>query len=220
MPWSASVAGILLAWLPGQAMAEALADVLLGAAEPGGRLPVSLPRREEDCPVLVTEPNFGTLVYSEGLLTGYRGYDRRGIDPLFCFGHGLGYTDWEYVTLGPGATELAAGDDLEVTVTVRNIGGRTGREVIQLYLEPGGDSDGPSPAAALDTGRPVRTLAAFAPVVAKPGDQVSARLTVPARCFARFDEAEQRWVWPAGTWSLRAGRSSRDLRLSRRVRVR
>ncbi|MGA8015902.1 MAG: glycoside hydrolase family 3 C-terminal domain-containing protein [Candidatus Dormiibacterota bacterium] len=220
MPWSDSVAGIVLAWLPGQAMPDALADVLLGAAEPGGRLPISLPRREEDCPVLVTEPSFGALIYSEGLLIGYRGYDRRGVDPLFCFGHGLGYTDWEYVTLGAGATELAAGDDLEVTVTVRNIGVRSGREVIQLYLEPSGDSDGPSPTAALENGRPVRTLAAFQPVVAEPGDQVSARLTVPARCFARFDEAEQGWVWPAGAWSLRAGRSSRDLRLSRPVRVR
>jgi beta-glucosidase len=211
MPWADEVAAVLQVWLPGQAMGEAIADVLLGVAEPGGRLPVTVPRREADCPVLAAEPHFGKLEYSEGLLVGYRGYDRAGTDPLFCFGHGLGYTEWEYLALRPATTVLHAGEDLPVTVTVRNVGGRRGREIVQLYLEP-------LPGAG-DRARPARALAAFAPVDADPGEEATVALTVPSRAFARFRESPRGWGWPAAQWRLRAGRSSRDLPLSEPVRV-
>jgi beta-glucosidase len=211
MPWADEVAAVLQVWLPGQAMGEAIANVLLGVAEPGGRLPVTVPRREDDCPVLTAEPHFGRLEYSEGLLVGYRGYDRAGTEPLFCFGHGLGYTDWEYLALRPAAGELRAGEDLSVAVTVRNIGGRSGREIVQLYLEPVPDAGDPA--------RPQRALAAFAPVEAAPGEEVTVSLSVPSRAFARFDESAHGWTWPAAGWRLRAGRSSRDLRLSEPVKV-
>jgi beta-glucosidase len=219
MPWVDEVAAVLQVWLPGQAMAEALADVLLGEREAGGRLPVTLPRRERDCPALATEPRFGGLDYSEGLLVGYRGYDREGIEPLFAFGHGLGYTDWEYLDLEPVTRAVAAGDDLEVRVAVRNVGDRAGREVVQLYLEPGAAMapgvEGPPPGkAGGEPGRPIRILAAFEPVGAAPGDRAVATLVVPGRAFARYDTAARAWVWPVGTWRLLAGRSSRDLRLS------
>jgi len=211
MPWADEVAAILQVWLPGQAMGEAIADVLLGVAEPGGRLPVTIPRREADCPVLGAEPNFGRLEYAEGLLMGYRGYDHAGTEPLFCFGHGLGYTDWEYVALRPATAELKPGEDLTVAVTVRNIGGRAGREIVQLYVEP-------TPGAG-DGTRPLRVLTAFAPVDAGPGEEATVSLTVPSRAFARFDESAHGWSWPSASWRLRAGRSSRDLRLSEAVRV-
>jgi len=198
-------------WLPGQAMGEAIADVLLGVAEPGGRLPVTIPRREADCPVLGAEPSFGRLEYAEGLLMGYRGYDHAGTEPLFCFGHGLGYTDWEYVALRPATAELRPGEDLTVAVTVRNVGGRAGREIVQLYAEPAPGAD--------DGTRPLRVLAAFAPVDAGPGDEATVSLTVPSRAFARFDESAHGWSWPSASWRLRAGRSSRDLRLSEAVQV-
>ncbi|TMD55089.1 MAG: glycosyl hydrolase [Chloroflexi bacterium] len=210
MPWVDDVAAVIQAWLPGQAFGEALADVLLGVIEPGGRLPVSLPRAEADSPVLHAYPEAGELPYSEGLLVGYRGYDRKGLEPLFCFGHGHGYTDWSYESLAPEAGTVAAGQDLAVVVTVRNTGGRSGREVVQLYLE--GPDDEPE--------RPLRLLAAFASVAAGPGDPVEARLTVPARSFARFDEGLSQWAWRPGTYSLHAGRSSRDLRLSAEVVLR
>src|SRR3984957_11350353 len=96
MPWADQVAAIGCCWLPGQAMGDALADVLLGHAEPGGRLPVTIPVAEADCPVLHSVPDHGRLDYTEGLLIGYRGYDQAGIAPRFAFGHGLGYTTWEY----------------------------------------------------------------------------------------------------------------------------
>jgi len=207
MPWAGQVAAIVHAWLPGQAFGDALADVLLGAAEPGGRLPVSFPAVQQDAPVLHAAPApDGTLRYTEGLLVGYRGYDASGIAPLFPFGHGLGYTSWTYEALDCRGA-VAEDADLEVTVTVRNTGRRPGKEVVQAYLAgpPGAD-------------RPVRALAAFTVVRAAPGERVTARLTIPARAFARYDEDLASWIWPGGEYTVHAGPSSRDLPLSAPVR--
>ncbi|HEX9560780.1 MAG TPA: glycoside hydrolase family 3 C-terminal domain-containing protein, partial [Candidatus Dormibacteraeota bacterium] len=210
MPWADEVAAIIQVWFPGQAFAEALADVLAGVAEPGGRLPISMPRAEADSPVLHATPQSGDLAYAEGLLVGYRGYDRRETEPLFGFGHGLGYTDWTYESLGSGSESVSAGADLSVVVGVRNSGRRAGREVVQVYLEAQDD----------DPRRPLRVLAAFGTVDGEPGTQTDVRLTVPARAFARYDDHRREWVWKPGTYTLRAGRSSRDLRLKAEVVLR
>ncbi len=210
MPWADQVAAVIQVWFPGQAFGEALADTLLGVAEPAGRLPISVPRQEVDSPVLRARPEAGDLVYSEGLLVGYRGYDRTGTEPHFAFGHGLGYTDWTYESLTSDAESIAAGEDLTCSVTVRNSGSRPGREVVQVYLE--GPDDDPR--------RPLRVLSAFGTVEAGPATTVAERLVVPARAFARFDEARRQWVPHPGKYTLRAGRSSRDLRLSSEVVMR
>ena len=210
MPWADEVAAIIQVWFPGQAFAEALADVLAGVAEPGGRLPISMPRAEADSPVLHATPQSGDLAYAEGLLVGYRGYDRRETEPLFGFGHGLGYSDWTYESLGSGSESVSAGADLSVVVGVRNSGRRAGREVVQVYLEAQDD----------DPRRPLRVLAAFGTVDGEPGTQTDVRLTVPARAFARYDDHRREWVWKPGTYTLRAGRSSRDLRLKAEVVLR
>ena len=202
MPWADRVAAVLYAWLPGQAMGEALADVLLGRAEPGGRLPVTMPVREADCPVLRAVPVGGRLGYDEGLLIGYRGYDASGTAPLFPFGHGLGYTTWDYESIDCPA-RVAEGEDLALTVTVRNTGSRAGKEVVQAYLA--------EPPLRADVRRPVRALAAFAAVRAAPGEAIRARLMIPARAFARYDEDLASWIWPGGEFTVHIGRSSRAL---------
>jgi beta-glucosidase len=205
MPWAEEVAAVGYAWLPGQAMGDALADVLLGRAEPGGRLPVTLPRAEADCPVLHAMPGEdGMLEYTEGLLVGYRGYDRAGTKPHFWFGHGLGFTTWHYES----ADLLQAAGETEVWVVIRNTGARAGREVVQAYVEP----------PPGDAGRPVRTLAAFAAAVAAPGETAEVRLTLPRRALARYDEEEGAWIWPRGEFTVRIGRSAGDLPLSVVVR--
>jgi beta-glucosidase len=210
MPWADQVAAVIQVWFPGQAFGEALAETLLGIAEPAGRLPVSLPREEADSPVLRARPDAGDLVYREGLLVGYRGYDRSGTEPHFAFGHGLGYTEWTYESLTPDTGSISAGEDFTCAVTVRNSGKRAGHEVVQVYLEAPDD----------DPRRPVRVLAGFGTVDAEPGAAAEVRLTLPGRSFARFDEATRTWAWRPGTYTLRAGRSSRDLRLSGEVVMR
>ncbi|HXW88666.1 MAG TPA: glycoside hydrolase family 3 C-terminal domain-containing protein [Streptosporangiaceae bacterium] len=211
MPWGEQVAAILHAWLPGQEFGTALVDVLFGRAEPGGRLPVTIPVAETDSPVLHATPTAaGVLGYPEGLLIGYRGYDAAGLAPRYPFGHGLGYTTWEYQSVDCPAW-LSEGSNLELSVHVRNTGRRKGKEVIQVYLaEPG---------APANRGRPVRALAAFAAVRAAPGESVRVRLTVPARSFARYDESLASWITPGGEFTVHVGRSSRDLRLAARVRL-
>jgi beta-glucosidase len=210
MPWADQVAAILCAWLPGQAFGDALADVLLGVAEPGGRLPVSVPAAEADCPVLHADPDErGVLDYAEGLLIGYRGYDASRVAPRYPFGHGLGYTTWEYESIDcPDG--LPEGVDLELAVTVRNTGRRAGKEVVQVYLAGPRERD--------DQGQPLRVLAAFAVVRARPGQSVRARLAIPARAFARYDEDLASWIWSGGQFLVQAGRSSRHLPLSAAVR--
>jgi len=208
MPWADQVAAIGCCWLPGQAMGDALADVLLGRAEPGGRLPVTIPVAEADCPVLHSVPEQGRLEYTEGLLVGYRGYDQAGRAPRFAFGHGLGYTTWEYLSAAAESAAVGPGGDLRLTVMIRNTGPRRGREVVQAYVEP----------VTAETGRPVRALAAFAAATAEPGEAAEVRLTVPARAFARYDETSRAWVWPPGEFAVRIGRSSADLLLSVRVK--
>ncbi|WUH93684.1 glycoside hydrolase family 3 C-terminal domain-containing protein [Streptomyces sp. NBC_00433] len=154
LPWRGDVAAVLVCWFPGQEGGAALADVLLGAAEPGGRLPTTWPVRLADAPVTEVEPRSGVLTYDEGVFVGYRAWQRRGDPaPAYPFGHGLGYTSWAY-------EELAAGPDspASVTVRVRNVGHRAGREVVQLYLAGFG-------------------LVGFASVTAAPGTVAEA--TVP-----------------------------------------
>ncbi|HEY6469983.1 MAG TPA: glycoside hydrolase family 3 C-terminal domain-containing protein [Candidatus Dormibacteraeota bacterium] len=209
MPWVDAVAAIVQVWFPGQAFGEALADSLLGVVEPGGRLPLSIPRHERDSPVLDATPKGGELDYAEGLLVGYRGFDRSGREPLFCFGHGLGYTDWKYESLVAETQTISANADLAVTVRLTNTGGRAGREVVQVYLEAPDD----------DPSRPLRVLAGFATIDADAGDSVDVRVVLPARTFARFDPDAHAWVWRSGTYTVRAGRSSRDLRLSATVQL-
>jgi beta-glucosidase len=185
LPWAQDVAAVLLAWFPGQEFGNALADVLLGAAEPGGRLPTTWPRAEEGLPS--TRPDQGVLAYDEDLFIGYRAYDREGREPQFPFGHGLGYTSWEYVSLEAG--------EREAVVRVRNTGRRRGREVIQVYAS--------RPDSAVE--RPVRWLAGFAVVDADPGEEVAAAVPLSARAFEHWDGG---WRLEPGTFALAAGSSS------------
>lgn len=217
MPWADQVAAIVQVWFPGQEFGHALADVLLGKAEPGGRLPVTVPRTEAGCPIGPAKPVDGALEYSEGLLVGYRAYDKAGTEPLFPFGHGLGYTSWMYEELDVPVGPVRAGADIEVTVTIRNTGRRPGREVVQLYLSeplPEVDAPVPTPASTAIPERPIRVLASTGIAQTGPGELTHVRLRVPARAFARWDAAEHDWVHPHGRYLIQVGRSSRDLRLS------
>jgi len=123
LPWADDVAAVLVSWFPGQEFGNALADVLIGAVEPGGRLPVTWPASDEGLPPVT--PVNGELPYEEGMLIGYRWYLATDRTPAFPFGYGLGYTTWAYEDMSVNGNT--------VTVTVRNSGTRAGREVVQVY---------------------------------------------------------------------------------------
>jgi beta-glucosidase len=138
------------------------------------------------------------LRYDEDIYVGYRAYDRDDRAPLFPFGHGDGYTTWEYLGLEAAS---APGGGARATVRLRNAGPRAGREVVQLYAE--------RPSGAIE--RPPRTLAGFAIAGAGPGEEVAVEISVPARALSHWDGAG--WAVEPGAATLVAGRSSRDLRL-------
>ncbi|MCX5608107.1 glycoside hydrolase family 3 C-terminal domain-containing protein [Streptomyces sp. NBC_00047] len=196
LPWREDVAAVLLTWFPGQEGGAALADVLLGHAEPGGRLPTTWPARFADAPVTEVVPTEGRLEYREGLFIGYRAYEARSITPAFPFGHGLGYTDWAYESLEVTATTAR--------VRVTNTGTRPGREVVQVYLAPVADP----------VERPASWLAGFAGVEAGPGESVEAEIALPARAFEIWDEEARGWQRIGGTYEVRASHSHGDTRLT------
>ncbi|MDH6542068.1 beta-glucosidase [Streptomyces sp. SPB4] len=196
LPWREEVAAVLLTWFPGQEGGAAVADVLLGHAEPGGRLPTTWPAALADAPVTDVLPAEGRLEYREGLDIGYRAYEKHGVRPAYPFGHGLGYTDWAYESLE------ATADRVRVRLT--NTGGRPGREVVQVYLAPVNDA----------VERPASWLAAFAGVAAAPGESVEVEIPLPARAFEIWDEAAHAWRRIGGTYEVRASHSHTDTRLT------
>ncbi|MER6097380.1 glycoside hydrolase family 3 C-terminal domain-containing protein [Streptomyces sp. NPDC001728] len=201
LPWREDVAAILLSWFPGQEGGAALADVLTGAEEPGGRLPTTWPVTLADVPVTEVTPTEGRLDYTEGVFVGYRAWDKAGAVPAYPFGHGLGYTTWSYES-------LTAGPDT-ATVRLTNTGDRTGREIVQLYLAPVDDS----------VERPARWLAAFASVEAGPGETVEAEIALPRRAFEIWDEDKNDWTLVHGGYEVLAAHSLTDARLSATLEV-
>ncbi|WP_024287345.1 beta-glucosidase [Cellulomonas sp. KRMCY2] len=197
MPWADDVAAVVLAWFPGQEFGNALADVLLGVVEPGGRLPTTWPLDETNLPT--GTPVDGVVRYDEGLLVGYRNPARTA---RYAFGHGLGYTTWEFESVGVPVAPTTDGPG-EVEVTVRNTGDRAGREVVQVYLSrPGSEVE-----------RPVRWLVGFAAAVAEPGQFVTVQVALPTRALAHWDVDTHAWAVEPGTYTLEVGPSSADLPL-------
>jgi beta-glucosidase len=206
LPWADKVAAIVYAWLPGQEFGNALADVLLGVSEPGGRLPLTLARSDADYPAYDTTPNADEeLVYAEGVNVGYRGFDVAGVEPRFAFGHGLGYTTFEYESLDLGADGLAEGEPLELRVKLRNTGSRPGKEVVQVYVA---DLEASVP-------RPPRELKGFAVVRLEPGATAELTLALEDRDLGYWDEARHSWRIEPGRFEIQVGRSARDIRLRR-----
>ena len=206
MPWREQAAAVLLTWFPGQEAGNALADMLLGVTEPGGRLPTTWPARTEDVPVLDTQPRNSVLRYAEGLHIGYRAWLKAGTEPAFPFGHGLGYTDWKYVSAKATVVDGAPA----VRVRLRNAGSRRGREVVQLYLS--------RPGSAVE--RPVRWLGGYASVEVEPGREVEVVVPVDRWALRHWDVAAVDWALEAGPFEVAVGRSVADIRLTAVIQVR
>jgi beta-glucosidase len=192
--WRQRAPGLLMAWYPGMEGGHALADVLLGAAEPGGRLPAEFPVSESGLPEF--DPRARSVVYDRW--HGYRLRDHGGPPAAYPFGFGLGYTSWEYGP--PSATRVGGG--LRVEVDVANVGARGGATVVQAYV----GQDAP----ALE--REVRRLGAFRRVEVPAGGSVRVALDVPETVLRSRDRG--RWVLPEGPWRVEVGSSSDPADLS------
>jgi beta-glucosidase len=203
MPWLDQVKAVLVAFYPGEENGNAIAPILLGTANPGGKLPVSFPRAAKDLPAVSKDK---VVPYGEGLAIGYRGLDAQGIEPLYPFGHGLSYTTFAFADLGVRAG--AAPGSIALDFTVKNTGTRAGSEVAQLYVG--------FPASA---GEPPWVLRGFKRIALAAGESTNATIEISLRELGCWNpDAHRRYV-PSGTYHFGIGSSSRDLPLQAWVQI-
>ncbi|PKS12506.1 hypothetical protein jhhlp_000713 [Lomentospora prolificans] len=204
MPWLEDVSALLHTWFPGQECGNSIADVLTGAVNPEGHLPVSFPKRVEDAPAHGNFPGVyvdGKLkvTYAEGVFVGYRHYDRLAKDKLnFAFGHGLSYTSFD---LGNLKVTKKSSDAYTVTVDVTNTGSVEGGTVAQIY---GGKAE-------QREGHPIKALVAFQKTRLQPGEKETLEMTFATRDLGYYDESTQRWVVEAGQYKVALARSAADI---------
>lgn len=204
MPWVDATGAILQMWYPGEEGGDATAALLLGEANPGGKLPVTFPRSAAQTPVGSSSDRYpgrdGQASYDEGILVGYRWYDARNEAPLFAFGHGLSYTTFQY----SGLRITRQGDGFDVGFRVRNTGSRTGAEAPQVYLGP--PADPPVPMEP-------RRLVGFQRITLDPGNEQRVTIHVGPRELAYWSTSRHGWATAPGRRAVSVGSSSRDIRL-------
>lgn len=197
MPWREDVAGIVEAYLGGEAVGEAVVDVLTGAVNPSGRLAETFPLALEDTPCRLNYGfNSDEVHYGEGVYVGYRHYATTGTPVAYPFGFGLSYTEFSYSGLAVSVD--SAGPTVSVDVTVTNTGERAGREVVQLYVRP----EDPQ------TARPLRELRGFRKVALEPGESTRVQFQLGARAFAYWHVGEHGWVVDPGSYAVELARDA------------
>jgi beta-glucosidase len=199
MPWRDRVSAIVYGYLGGEAGGGAVADVLTGHSEPGGRLAETLPVRLSDNPVHAIPFGPRQTEYRESVYVGYRWYDSAGVDVAYPFGHGLSYTTFSW---SRGSARVFGDATVEVTVTITNTGERAGTEVVQVYVHD----------VTSTVFRPAQELKGFAKVHLGPGQSRRVTLRLQQRAFAFWDVAHHDWTIEAGAFEIRLAASSRDIR--------
>ncbi|GGG62335.1 beta-glucosidase family protein [Paenibacillus radicis (ex Gao et al. 2016)] len=211
MPWLDKAKAVLEAYLGGQALGGALADVLLGNANPSGKLAETFPVQLSDNPSYLFFPGEGDRVeYREGLFVGYRYYDKKRLQPLFPFGHGLSYTTFTYSNLRVDNTSITDEDTVSVQVDVTNSGAVAGQEIVQLYVRD----------VSSRVIRPEKELKGFSKVELAPGETKTVKMVLDKRSFAYYDVEACDWIVESGEFKLLVGRSSSDIVLEEEITVR
>ncbi|MCM1156418.1 MAG: glycoside hydrolase family 3 C-terminal domain-containing protein [Roseburia sp.] len=210
MPWVHKVKGILEAYLSGQAVGGAVCDILFGKVNPSAKLPETFPLKLEDNPSYLSYFGEGDMVeYREGIFVGYRYYEKKNMDVLFPFGHGLSYTTFAYSNLRTDKDSIKDTDVLTVSVDVTNTGERAGKEVVQLYV-----ADKESTVI-----RPIKELRDFAKVELAPGETKTVTFTLDKRAFAYYSVKLHDWHVESGEFDILIGKSSREMVLCKTINV-
>lgn len=196
---------IVWSWYNGSENGNALADVLLGKINPSGKLPFTFPAELKDSPAHALDAYPGENLkvdYKEGILVGYRWFDTKKIEPLYCFGYGLSYTDYAYSGFKTGKTSYKPGETIMATVTVKNTGKYDGKETVQLYISKDGSV----------VKRAEKELKGFKKVLIPAGQTASVNISIPVKDLAYYDVKTSKWVVEPGKYKLLAGTSSRDIK--------
>lgn len=202
MPWIGKVKGILEGYLGGQALGGAIADLLFGDANPSGKLAETFPKVLSDTPSYLNFPGEGDKVeYKEGVFVGYRYYDTKNIEPLFPFGFGLSYTNFEYSNLSINKKEIKDIETVSVSVNVKNIGSTAGKEIVQLYIKD----------VESTMIRPEKELKGFEKVELQPGEEKTVSFTLNKRSFAYYNVELKDWHVETGEFEILVGKSSREI---------
>lgn len=202
MPWLPKVKSVLEGYLGGQALGGAIASLLFGDANPSGKLAETFPVKLSDNPSYLHFPGDGDVVeYGEGIFVGYRYYDTKNIEPLFPFGHGLSYTEFSYRNLSISSKQVRDTETVEISVNVKNVGARAGKEIVQLYVKDVQSS----------VSRPEKELKGFEKVHLEPGEETKVTFTLDKRSFAYYDVALKDWHVEAGEFKVLIGKSSREI---------
>jgi len=208
--WEKQIPAIVESWYSGEQGGNAIADILLGNINPSGKLVTTFFRDEKDSPTFANYPGEDDeLHYEEGLFVGYRHYDKMDIDPLFPFGHGLSYTDFEYSDLNIAHRTVKQGEAVNVSLKIKNTGNRAGAEVVQLYLQDNKAS----------VVRPEQELKSFYKVYLEPGEVELVALKMGPEALKYWDIETATWKAEAGEFTVRLGASSRDIRLQGRFKL-
>ena len=213
MPWIDRVPAILEAYLGGEASGTAVSDLIFGRCCPSGKLAETFPVRLEDNPTYLYtssgEDKSNILEYREGIFVGYRYYEKKRIPPLFPFGHGLSYTEFQYSDLKLSAERITDMEGLSLSFKLRNVGNYSSKEAVQLYV-----SRLHSPVAA-----PEKELKEFAKVELAAGEEKTVTFTLDKRAFAYYNVGLNDWYVPPCSYEIRIGTSSADIRLCAQVYV-
>lgn len=209
MPWLSDVKGLLEAYLGGQAVGEAVVNILYGKVNPSGKLAETIPYKLSDNPSYLNFGDGEKTIYHEGVFVGYRYYDTKEMPVAFPFGYGLSYTTFAYSNLKLDKSELTEKDTLTVSVDVTNTGDAAGKEIVQLYVR---DHSG----ACM---RPDRELKGYEKVSLEPGETKTVTMTLDHRSFAWYNTDLNDWYAASGKYEILIGASSRDIRLSETVQM-
>ena len=210
MPWKEQVEGILEAYLGGEAVGKAVAEVLVGRKNPSGRLAETFPLRLEDTPCYLTYgKGYDNAEYQEGVFVGYRYYTSRKMETAFPFGHGLSYTTFEYSDFQIDKKKMSDKDTVEVSVKVKNTGNRAGKTVVQLYVE----------APETEVVRPVRELRGFEKISLEEGEEKTVTFTLDERAFAYWNTLIHDWYVEEGTYKVMIGENADQMCVGEEITV-